>query len=75
MNKKRKIEMVLNLVSYKDAEKNDDSYFAKLSPAELLKECFDLRKLNYFNGKENNLPRIEKVGVILKRNSNEKQNA
>ena len=67
--------MVLNFVSYKDADKNDDLYFAKLSPAELLKECFDLRKLNYFNSKENNLPRIEKVGVILKRNRNEKQNA
>lgn len=75
MKKKREIEMVLNFVSYKDADKNDDLYFAKLSPAELLKECFDLRKLNYFNSKENNLPRIEKVGVILKRNRNEKQNA
>ena len=75
MKKKREIEMVLNFVSYKDADKNDDFYFAKLSPEELLKECFDLRKLNYFNSKENNLPRIEKVGVILKRNRNEKQNA
>ena len=75
MKKKREMETVLNIVSYKDAEKNDDSYFAKLTPEELLKECFNLRKLNYFNSKKNNLPRIEKVGVIVKRNRNQKQNA
>lgn len=75
MKKKRDIEIVLNFVSYKDAEQNDNLYYSKLSAEELLKECFDLRKLNYFKGKENNLPRIKKVGVIIKRKDYEKQNA
>ncbi len=75
MSVKRDIAMVVNFVSYKEAEQNDDLYYAKLSAEELLKECFDLRKLNYFNGKQNNLPSIEKVGSIVKRKDYEKQNA
>lgn len=46
-----------------------------MSAEDLLKECFDLRRLNYFDGKENNLPRIEMVGRIIKQRDNEKQNA
>ena len=75
MEKKRDIKIAVNFVSFKEAEQNDDLYYAKLSPEELLKECFDLRRLNYFNNKKNNLPRIEKVGVVIKRRDNEKQNA
>lgn len=72
MEKKRKIEMVISFVSYEEAERNDDLYYSKLSAEELLKECFDLRKLNYFGGKENNLPRIKKVAELVKRNWDEK---
>jgi hypothetical protein len=75
VKKKRAIKITVNFVSYKEAEQNDNLYYAKMSPEELLKECFDLRKLNYFNNKENNLPRIEKVGVLIKRRDYEKQNA
>jgi hypothetical protein len=75
MRIKRDIALVINFVSYKEAEQKDNSYYAKLSAEELLKECFDLRKLNYFGGKQNNLPRIEKVGSIIKRKDYEKQNA
>lgn len=75
MSIKRGIAMVVNFVSYKEAEQKDNLYYAKLTAEELLKECFDLRKLNYFNGKQNNLPRIEKVGSIIKRKDYEKQNA
>ncbi len=67
--------MVVNFVSFKEAEQNDDLYYSKLSAEELLKESFDLRKLNYFNGKEYDLPRIEKVGRIVKRSDYEEQNA
>lgn len=48
-------------------------YYSKLSPEKLLKESFDLRKLNYFK-KKNNLPKIEKAGVIICRKEYEKQN-
>ena len=57
MRIKMDIEIVENFASHKEAEHNDNLYYAKLSPKNLLKECFDLRKLNYFNGKENNLSR------------------
>ncbi|MEP7111549.1 MAG: hypothetical protein ABI760_26375 [Ferruginibacter sp.] len=73
--KKREIEIVVNFVSYKEAAQNDDLYYAKLSAEDLLKECFDLRKLNYFDGKKNNLPGIAKVGALIKRKDHEKQNA
>jgi hypothetical protein len=73
--KKRKMQMVVNFVSFEEAEHNDNVYYSKLSAEELLKECFDLRRLNYFNGRKNNLPRIEKVGDIIKRQDYEKQNA
>lgn len=75
MKKKRDIKISVNFVSFKEAEQNDNLYYAKLSPEELLKECFDLRKLNYFSNKKNNLPRMEKVGVLIKRSDYEKQNA
>jgi hypothetical protein len=75
VRKKRDIEIVLNFVSYKEAEQNDNLYYSKLSSEALLKESFDLRKINYFEGKENNLPRIEKVGAIINRKDHEKQNA
>jgi hypothetical protein len=75
MRIKRDIGMVVNFVSYKEAEENDNLYYARLSAEELLKECFDLRRLNYFEGKENNLPGIEKVAVIINRQDYEKQNA
>ena len=52
---KRDIEQVNNFVTYKEAEENDNRYYAILSVEELLKECFDLRGLNYFDGKVNNL--------------------
>ncbi len=71
----RNINMVINFVSYKEAEQNENLYYSKLSSELLLKECFDLRKLNYFNGQISNLPRIEKVGEIIKRQDYEKQNA
>ena len=57
--------MVVNFVTYKEAEENDNLYYAGLSAEELLKECFDLRRLNYFNGKLNDLPKIEKVAKII----------
>ena len=75
MQKKRDIEIVMNFVSYKEAEYNDNLYYSKLTEEELLKECFDLRKLNYFAGEENSLPRIEKVGHMIKRKNHEKQDA
>ena len=52
MRKKRDIELVMNFVSYKQAEQNDDFYYDNLSAEELLKECFNLSRLNYFNGKK-----------------------
>jgi hypothetical protein len=64
---KRDIAIVVNFVSYEEAEQNDNLYYSKLSAEELLKECFDLRRLNYFMGKKNNLPGIEKVGEMIKR--------
>lgn len=75
MQKKRNIEIVMNFVSYKDAELTDNLYYANLTAEELLKECFELRKLNYFAGEENSLPRIEKVGHMIKRKNHEKQPA
>ncbi len=75
MKKKRDIKIAVNFVSYKEAVHNDDIYFAKLSAEELLKECFDLRRLNYFNNKKNNLPRMEKVGLLTNRRHYEKQNS
>ncbi|MEP7141270.1 MAG: hypothetical protein ABI707_00305 [Ferruginibacter sp.] len=75
MKKKRDIEIVLNFVSYEEAEQNDNLYYSKLSAEELLKECFDLRRLNYFKGKKNNLPVIKKVGAMIKRKDHEKENA
>jgi len=75
LKKKRDIAIAVNFVSYKEAEQNDNLYYSKLSPEELLKECFDLRKLNYFQNKKNDLPRIEKVGVLINRKDYEKQNA
>lgn len=73
VNKRRHIEVVVNFVSYKEAEHNDNVYYAKLSAEELIKECFDLRRMNYFNGKKNNLPGIAKVGAIISRKDYEKQ--
>lgn len=67
--------MAINFVSFSEAEQNENLYYAKMSPEELLKECFDLRKLNYFQNKKNNLPRIEKVGALINRKEYEKQNA
>ncbi len=75
MQKNRNIKIAVNFVSYAEAEEKENLYYAKMSAEDLLEECFDLRKLNYFNGKENNLPRIEKVGVIVNRKDYEKQNA
>ncbi len=75
MNQNKKIAIVAKFVSFKEAEENDNLYFSKMSAEDLLKECFDLRRLNYFDGKENNLPRIEMVGRIIKQRDNEKQNA
>ncbi len=71
----RDIKMVVNFVTYKEAEENDNRYYADLSAEELLKECFDLRRLNYFNGKVNDLPKIEKVAKIIKWQNHEKQNS
>lgn len=75
MRKERDIKIAVNFVSYKEAEQNDNLYYSQLSAEALLKECFDLRKLNYFKGKENNLPRIEKVGIIINRKDYDEQNA
>ena len=52
---KRDIELVINFVTYREVKENDNRYYASLSVEELLKECFDLRGLNYFDGKVNNL--------------------
>jgi hypothetical protein len=71
----RKIAMVVNFVSHEEAEKKDDSYFSEMSSEDLLKECFDLRKLNFFNGKQNNLPRIKKVGRLIIKGTDETEDA
>ena len=52
---KRDIELVINFVNYTEAEENDNRYYASLSAEEPLKECFDLRRLNYFDEKVKNL--------------------
>ncbi|MEO7265956.1 MAG: hypothetical protein ABIW38_13645 [Ferruginibacter sp.] len=72
MSKVRKIELVARKVSFAEAEEADDLYYANLTPEERLKECFDLRRLNYFGGKENNLPGIEKVIFKINRKLHEK---
>ena len=56
----RDIEQVINFVTYTEAQENDNSYYAILSAEELLKECFDLRGLNYFDGKVNNFKELKK---------------
>ena len=66
MTHKRKIAIVAKFVTFKEAEENDNLYFSKLTAEDLLKECFDLRRLNYFDGKMEELPGIEKVGRITK---------
>ncbi len=75
IEQKRKIAMVVNFVSHEEAEKMDDAYFSVMSCEDLLKECFDLRKMNYFNGKQNNLPRIKKVGRLIIKSTDETEDA
>jgi hypothetical protein len=62
----RKIQIVASVVSYEEAEHNDNMYFSKLTAEELLNECFELRRLNYFG--KGKLPRIEKVAKVVKKN-------
>ena len=72
MEQKRKIKIAAKFVTFKEAEENDNIYFSKLSAEDLLKQCFDLRRLNYFEADAEQLPGIEKVGRIIKRETNGK---
>ena len=72
MEQKRKIAIAAKFVTYKEAEENDNIYFSNMSAEDLLKECFDLRRLNYFKADAQKLPAIEKVGRIIKRETNDK---
>ncbi len=65
MKEERKIKIIAKVVSFKEAEENDDLYFSKLTPEELLEVCFELRKLNYFSSGD--LPKIEKVRNTFKK--------
>ncbi len=67
MNHERKIAIAAKFVTFEEAEENDNLYFSQMTAEDLLKECFDLRRLNYFDGKTERLPRIEKAGRIIKR--------
>ena len=67
MEQKRKIAIAAKFVTFKEAEENDNIYFSKMSAEDLLKECFELRRLNYFGSDAKQLPRIEKVGRLIKR--------
>ena len=67
MEHKRKIATTAKFVTFKEAEENDNIYFSKMSAEDLLKECFELRRLNYFGAAKKQLPEIEKVGRLIKR--------
>lgn len=59
--------VVAKFVNFKEAAENDNLYFSGMSAEDLLKECFDLRRLNYFSSVTKQLPRIEKVARLVKR--------
>jgi hypothetical protein len=61
--KKRKIELVARKVTFAEAEEADNKYYQSLTSEELLKECFDLRRLNYFGS--GRIPRIKKVVKVI----------
>ncbi len=69
------MEKVIKFVTYKEAEHNDLIYISRLGAEDRLKECFDLRRLNYFGTAEGNLPRLKKVFRFINRNDYEKENA
>ena len=59
--------VVAKFVTFKEAAENDNLYFAGMSAEDLLRECFELRRLNYFGNVVKDLPRIEIVGRLIKR--------
>ena len=64
MEKKRKIEMVVNKVSFAEAEELDDNYWAKKNEEERLKALIDLRK-TFWGG---NLKKAKIKKVVSKYN-------
>ena len=48
MGQKRKMAVVAKFVTFKEAAENDNLYFSGMSAENLLRECFELRRLNYF---------------------------
>lgn len=66
MRKERQIQVVVKTVSYKEAEENDDLYFANMSVEDRFNECLELRRINYFGNYKKSFPRIEKVVKTFK---------
>lgn len=69
------MEKVIKFVTFEEAKENDMLFLSKLTPEELLKETFDLRKLNYFGNIKGELPRLKKVLKFLNKDNYEKENA
>lgn len=67
MGQKRKMAVVAKFVTFKEAAENDNLYFSSMIAEDLLRECFELRRLNYFGNVAKQLPRIEKVARLVKR--------
>ena len=71
MGEKRMMAVVAKFFTFKEAAKNDNLYFSRMSAEDLLRECFELRRLNYFGSVAQQLPRIEKVAKFVKRQHDE----
>jgi len=57
MEKERKIKIVVKKVTFAEAEKADDEYWAQASPEERLQELVDLRRI-VFGDAENRMKKI-----------------
>ena len=75
MGEKRMMAVVAKFFTFKEAAENDNIYFSSMSAEDLLRECFELRRLNYFGNAKKQLPRIEKVARIVKRQVDGEDNA
>lgn len=68
MSKKRKIELVVNKYSFKEAEEADDKYWAEKSGEYRLKTLMDLREMVFGDIKNTSIKK-----VVFKRNLNEEE--
>lgn len=69
MEKKRKIELVVKKVTFAEAEKADDEYWAKASEEERLQELIRLRQMTYGNIRDTKIKK-----VVFKRSIHDEEN-